>query len=140
MWRSERTAGESAIQRQWCLGPLDVAERARRGALLEWPTDADYAAGELPDDWIAAIDEVFEDCDLPAARVMTDCSEPPCVAVLRATADRDQLIEALDACPPLLRTVRPEHRAGPVLGALPGRQRGGEPEGTVPTSSATAPS
>ncbi len=93
------------------LAALQVISEALAIPPNAWP-QREYAASELPDNWGRAIDEVFASCDIPGELVLTDCSEPPCVAAMRG-ATGGEIHDALGRCPAYLEAF-PESEVGPA--------------------------
>jgi len=92
---------EDEVKLRFCLSQLDALQAAQRKVRNPWPSDDPVWNGQRPDEWNATMQKVFERCDLPADIVVTDCSEPPCVAALRALeGDEQALVEAIEGCAP----------------------------------------
>ncbi|MBX2798393.1 MAG: hypothetical protein KTR31_12005 [Myxococcales bacterium] len=108
-----RPAEEANLAHEWCLGRLEALQAQQSATLNHWPEDREYSEGELPEAWTAAMEQVFEDCDLHAEHVLTDCSEPPCVAALRID-DAESFTTALEGC-----ATFTEAFPDPEVGAVP---------------------
>ena len=108
---------EMDVRLQWCLGQLDQVRAEQRAVRHTWPAEVDYARAELPDAWTDTMERVFRECDLPGELVVTDCSEPPCMAALRAP-DFEAMSEALGDCRAFTEAY-PEPEAGLVPFAVP---------------------
>lgn len=88
---------EADLRLNWCLAQLEALQAQQRDIRQGWPTGRTYDENERPDMWTPTIEKVWQDCDLPGELLMTDCSEPPCVGVVRAS-DGAALEEALSGC------------------------------------------
>ncbi|MEM6926025.1 MAG: hypothetical protein AAF602_03775, partial [Myxococcota bacterium] len=105
------------VKLDYCMSQLEALRAEQRLVRNPWPTDDPVWDGQRPDEWNETMEEVFEACDLPADVVVTDCSEPPCVAALRVD-DPDALGEAILACEPFLDAF-PQPEAGLTPLAVP---------------------
>ncbi|MEO0599961.1 MAG: hypothetical protein AAF211_00905 [Myxococcota bacterium] len=85
------------LRLSYCLARLEASLEQQRLVLRDWPEEADYYLdGQHPAEWTETLDAVASDCGIRDRLVITDCTEPPCVAAFRG--DRRSLRERLDGC------------------------------------------
>lgn len=58
------------------------------GELVAWPAATDENESFMPDSFQRNVNAAIEACSPPAELVGVDCSEPPCMALLRTAGDR----------------------------------------------------
>lgn len=90
-------APEDDMRLEFCLSQLQALRADQRKVRIPWPEDRSAWDGERPTEWNAHMDRVLQGCDLPGDLVVTDCSEPPCVAAFRAT-EAAEMEGALSDC------------------------------------------
>ncbi|MFT7521380.1 MAG: hypothetical protein ACI9MC_003531 [Kiritimatiellia bacterium] len=77
-------ADRRVLRSQWCEAQLSESARRAQMVQVEWP---EHPGVEAPEEWVHSLEAVVNACDLPFSVQSAECTEYPCMALVRA---RDQ--------------------------------------------------